>query len=584
MSEFEKDILRASSNHVSDVISINKNLTEKTLRMRCQSYQAHIKSQLLTQTVYEISNSKKSLKKLNKKLVDTNSKLKRQQEIIAKQKEEWERSFNALSAQVCILNMSGTILRTNKAMREHFETTHDTLIGMDYRLVYYGTSTADPQHPCTTILSGASDNVSVETRFPAIDGWYQLSLYSLHDSNGELCGAVSAVENITERKQMEEELVKLQKLKSVGILAGGIAHDFNNSLQGILSIVSMAEAYAKPEDEIYKRLEEAKNAILKSKDLTQQLLTFSKGGDPVKSIISVSEVIRDSAELASIRSNITCMFDLPDDLWPAEADKGQIKQAISNIIINAEQAMPERGTIKVKAENSIVSTKDTLPLKAGNYIKITITDQGTGISQEHLPKIFDPYFTTRQEDRGLGLSIAHSIVNKHVGFITAESEVGIGTTFYIYLPISHKKIMATPALNTTKERTPIKGRGRILLMDDDDIIRRVVAELLKNLKYEVETAENGSVAIERYKEAMKSNNFFDAVIMDLTIPHGMGGKEAIQKLLEIDPNTRAIVSSGFSDDPIMSDFKKYGFNDALTKPFKIDDLDKKLQSILASAS
>ena len=351
-----------------------------------------------------------------------------------------------------------------------------------------------------------------------------------------------------------------------------------------MSMITLAETCANPDDEIYKRLEEAKKVVLQSKDLTQRLLTFSKGGDPVKDIISVQEVIRDLVNILPSRSNAIRMFDLPDDLWTVEADKGQIKQVISNLIINAEQAMPDGGTIRVKAENIVVSANETLPLRAGNYIKISISDHGIGIPQESLPKIFDPYFTTKQGDRGLGLSIAYSIVNKHDGFITAESKVGNGTTFYIYLPISHKRVSAKPILNTTKETVPIKGRGRILLMDDDDIIRRVVAELLKNLKYEVETAKDGTVAIARYKEAIKSNNLFDAVIMDLTIPHGMGGKEAIQKLLEIDPNTRAIVSSGFSDDPVMSDFKKYGFNDALTKPFEIDDLDEKLQSMLASAS
>lgn len=582
MSEFEKDIVRTSSQHVSDVISMNKELTEKTLRMRCQSYLAHVKSQLLTQTVYEISTRKKILEKLNKELVDTNSELKSQQEIIAEQKEEWERSFNALSSQLCILDMSGTILRANKTMRKCFEATHDTIIGMDYRLVYYGKATADSQHPCNAVLSGAADKISAETRLPTMDGWYQVSLYSLHDSSGKQCGAVSAVEDITERKKMEEELVKMQKLRSVGILAGGIAHDFNNSLQGILSIIALAETYANPDDEIYKRLEEAKNAVLQSKDLTQQLLTFSKGGDPVKNIISVPEVIRDSADLLPSRSNATYMFDLPDDLWSVEADKGQIKQVITNLINNADQAMPESGTIKIKAENINVSTEETLPLKAGKYVKITVSDEGTGISQEHLPKIFDPYFTTRQGDRGLGLSIAYSIVNKHDGFITAESKVGIGTTFYIYLPVSNKETAARPALKKAKEKAQIKGKGRILLMDDDDLIRRTVAELLKNLKYEIETAEDGAEAIELYKEAMESNNLFDAVIMDLTIPNGMGGKETIEKLLKIDPDVKAIVSSGFSDDPVMSDFRKYGFNDALPKPFGISDLDEKLQSMLTS--
>ena len=584
MSEYEKDIIRTSSQHVSDVISINKELTEKTLRMRCQSYLAHVKSQLLTQTVYEISSSKKVLKKLNKDLLDINVKLKSQQEIIAEQKEEWERSFNALSSQVCILDMSGTILRANKAMRDCFEATHGNIIGMDYRLIYYGTATDDPRCPCTAVLSGTSDKVSVETCFPTMDGWYQVSFYSLHDSSGKQCGAVSAVEDITERKKMEEELVKMQKLKSVGILAGGIAHDFNNSLQGILSMIALAETCANPDDEIYTRLEEAKKVVLQSKNLTQQLLTFSRGGDPVKNTISIPEVISDSADLALSRSNVTCELDLPDDLWSVEADKGQISQVIGNLTKNADQAMPGGGTIRIEAENINVNKEITLPLTAGEYVKITIADDGNGISQEHLPKIFDPYFTTGGDDRGLGLSIVYSIVNKHDGFVTAESKVGIGTTFYIYLPASHKEITARTVLKSTKGKAPIKGKGRVLLMDDDDVIRRIVAELLKNLKYEVETAEDGAVAIGLYKESIESDKLFDAVIMDLTIPNGMGGKETIEKLLEIDPDVKAIVSSGFSDDPVMSDFRKYGFNDALVKPFQISDLNEKLQSMIMGMS
>jgi len=584
MSEYEKDIIRTSSQHVSDVISINKDLIEKTLRMRCQSYQAHIKSQLLTQTVYEISSSKKALKKLNRELVDTNSQLKRQQEIIAEQKEEWERSFNALSSQICILDISGTILRANKTMRKCFEATHGTIIGMDYHLLYYGTSNSNPQLPCTTVLSGASDKVSVETRFPTMDGWYRVSFYSLYDSRGKQCGAVSAVEDITERKKMEEELVKMQKLKAVGILAGGIAHDYNNSLQGILSMIALAETCANPDDEIYKRLEEAKKIVIQSKNLTQQLLTFARGGDPVKNTISVPDVIRDSADLALTHSNVTCVFDFSDELWLVEADKGQINQVFGNLINNADQAMFGGGTIRVKAENINASTEETLPQKTGKYVKITIADEGVGISQEHLPKIFDPYFTTRESDRGLGLSIVYAIVNKHDGFVTAESKAGIGTTFYIYLPVSHKERTARTVLKKTKEKAPIKGKGRILLMDDDDVIRRIVAELLKNLKYEIETAEDGAVAMERYKEAMESDNPFDAVIMDLTIPNGMGGKETIEKLLEIDPDAKAIVSSGFSFDPVMSDFRKYGFKDVLPKPYEISDLDEKLQSVITRMS
>jgi PAS domain S-box-containing protein len=404
--------------------------------------------------------------------------------------------------------------------------------------------------------------------------------------------AIGIIRDITERKKMEEELIKAKKLESVGILAGGIAHDFNNNLQAILSSIMLAEACIDSKDEISKILEEARKVVLRSKNLTRQLLTFSKGGEPIITTISVAELIKDSTNLTLSGSNVRCEVDIQDELWSIEADKGQMNQVISNLVINADQAMTEGGIIRLRAENTNEIPKDSLPIE-GRCVKITIEDNGIGISQENLQKIFDPYFTTKQKGSGLGLAITYSIIKKHGGYITVESEIGVGTTFHIYLPASLQKeiqkrsdpsallrIDTKPHEVNDEEGKPSKSKGKILLMDDEDMIRFVTGEHLRRLKYEVETVEDGSEVLELYKSASESGNPFDAVIMDLTIPGGMGGREAIERLYEIDPEVRAIVVSGYANDPIMANYKKYGFCGVLAKPYETQELDETLQKVI----
>jgi nitrogen-specific signal transduction histidine kinase/ActR/RegA family two-component response regulator len=397
---------------------------------------------------------------------------------------------------------------------------------------------------------------------------------------------ITVLRDITERKKLEDELLKMQRLESIGVLAGGIAHDFNNNLQSILSCVTLAKTYVNPEDEVYEKLEEAKKVVIQSKSLTQQLLTFSKGGEPVKNTISISKLIKNSVNLALSGSNVRCEFGIPDDLWSVEADKGQLNQVISNLIINADQAMPEGGNIKVWAENINVAEKGLLPVEEGNYVKINIEDQGTGISHENLQKIFDPYFTTKQKGSGLGLATCYSIIKKHDGHIDVESEVGIGTVFHLYLPSSRKEISKEDVSGKVDGKcvekiTPLVGR-KILLMEDEAIIRLAVTQHLRNLEYEVETAEEGAKAIELYNKAIESGKSFDAVIMDLTIPGGMGGKETVKRLLEIDPEVRVIVASGYANDHIMANYKRYGFSGVLAKPYEIDELDEALKKVMKS--
>ena len=391
-------------------------------------------------------------------------------------------------------------------------------------------------------------------------------------------------ERTAELAKANEELLKMQKLESVGILAGGIAHDFNNYLQGILSNIAIAKSYTDSNDKIYFNLTESEKTVIQAKGLSQQLLTFAKGGEPIKKVVSAQKLIKESAKFALSGSNIRCELVLPDCDCFVEIDTGQINQVFNNIFINAGHSMPEGGTIKVSAVHYNAEKNDLLPLQEGKYVKITIKDQGSGISQEHLQKIFDPYFTTKETGNGLGLATSFSIIKKHDGYITAESELGVGTTFYIYLPalqeeISKERVEGVVDKISTEEITSLDGR-RILFMEDDGIIRLSVARQLRGLKYEVEYTKDGNETIKLYKKAMESDKPFDAVIMDLTIPGGMGGAETIKKLLEIDPDVAAIVASGYSDDPIMTNASEYGFKGVVEKPYEIYELEEVLQKVI----
>lgn len=387
---------------------------------------------------------------------------------------------------------------------------------------------------------------------------------------------LTAIRDISERKRFEYELLKSEKLDSLGMLAGGIAHDFNNILTAILGYISLSKMDAEPGSELFNQLDNAERATFRAKDLTQQLLTFSKGGVPLKTLTSIKEIIEDSATFALRGSKVKCEPQLADDLWVIEADEGQISQAVNNLTMNAQQAMPAGGIMRITAENVLVHKKDNLPLQEGRYVNITISDQGHGIPKELFPKIFDPYFTTKQKGSGLGLAVVYSIIKNHGGYINVGSELGTGTTFTIYLPASPQQIQKKKVL-ADKIFT---GKGQILVMDDNKMVRDVLGDILKYLGYKVDFSKNGAEAIELYRNALESEQPFDVVIMDLTVPGGMGGKEALQKLLAIDPKVKAIVSSGYSTDPVMAHYEEYGFIDVITKPYKSTELSKKLYKIL----
>jgi PAS domain S-box-containing protein len=397
------------------------------------------------------------------------------------------------------------------------------------------------------------------------------------DRNQQTIGAVMVFQDKTLERLTEKELLKIEKLSSLGLLAGGIAHDLNNVLAVILGNISLATMTPEDQDMVLKSLAEAEQAGMRARDMAKQLLTFARGGTPIKELASIGEIIQDSAKFSCAGTQARCEISTPKNLWPAELDPGQISQVIQNLVINAVQAMPQGGVVHLDAQNVALPEDNPFSLRPGRYIKIKVKDQGVGIWPDHLSKIFDPYFTTKEKGSGLGLATAYSIVKNHDGHITVESTAGHGATFSIYLPAAAKKFEP----HQEKESELQKGKGKILVMDDEEMIRSNVGLMLKHLGYETEFAEDGAAALTLYTEAKVSRQPFDAIIMDLTIPGGMGGRETIQKLLEVDPQAKAIVFSGYADDPIMSNFREFGFQGFIKKPYNIKDVSEVLHRVLS---
>lgn len=499
--------------------------------------------------------------------------LREMQETLKETAEKYENLFQYSSDGIFLHDMKGNIIDANRKVLEQTCYTKDEFLGLTVIDLHPEDMAAKARHASQEVARLGF--VHFETYLKKKDGRLfpaEVSMSLLDISEQEVVQVI--VRDTSDRKRLEAELLKVQKLESTGILAGGIAHDFNNLLTAIMGNISIAKMYVN-DDNVLSKLISAETASSRAQGLTQQLLTFSKGGAPVKKSISIAEVLKNSASFILSGSNVACDLSIHETLWPVMADEGQIGQAIQNIVKNADESMPEGGTINILAENVTIGAKDALPLQDGRYVRITVQDHGVGIPEEHIARVFDPYFSAKKEGSGLGLATAYSILKSHDGLINVESRFGAGSSFFIHLPVADQ----TPGTRT-KSGDLIHGRGeKILLMDDEPSVLQVASDMLCSMGYRVEVAHNGTEAIARYISASESGSPFDAVILDLTIVGGMGGLEAVRRLRELNPDLKTIVSSGYANDPVMANYSSHGFSDVVTKPYGAGKLSEVLSKL-----
>ncbi len=512
---------------------------------------------------------------INEELLTDIAERKKAEEALWKSETILRRVFEAIPDMVAVLDRDLRIVHSN--WQGGYEYVEEALRSSCPRCydAYYPEQgiPCEECHARSVFQSGKP--VTADKYNPRV-GLLEVRAFPVFDDAGEVVMVVEYLRNITEHRRLEEELRRAHKLESLGVLAGGIAHDFNNLLTGILGNISMAKLTMAPGDRGLTGMDNAEKATLRARDLTQQLLTFSQGGAPVKRTASIEQIVMDSASFVLRGSNVKCEFAVPEAVWPVEVDEGQMNQVINNLIINADQSMPDGGIIETRIENLTVGANDIPGAKEGRYVRISIGDRGGGIPKENLQKIFDPYFTTKLKGSGLGLATVYSIMKSHDGHIRVESKVGEGSTFHLYLPASERDL---PALGRPEEKR-VAGSGRVLVMDDEEIIREVACGMLSHFGYEVAVCGEGGEALALYQEAMGAGAPFSAVIMDLTIPGGMGGKETMKRLLEIDAGAVGIVSSGYCNDPILARHRDYGFRGVVTKPYNMDELGNVLDELL----
>jgi PAS domain S-box-containing protein len=503
---------------------------------------------------------------------------------LAEEKERLAVTLRSIGDAVIVTDVEGRITLLNKVAEQHTGWTASEAVNKPLTEVFHivnektGERCVNPAEK--VIESGVICGLANHTALIKKDGTEIIiedSAAPIRDPESRIIGIVLVFRDATEKREREEERIKVEKLQSLGVLAGGLAHDFNNLLTAVLGNISIAKMYVGAHGKAYERLVEAEAASRRATELTYQLLTFSKGGAPVKSTTSIVDILREAASLCLHGTSVSARFNVAENIRPVNVDSGQMSQVFNNLIINSTHAMPNGGTITVTVENVVLQERIIAALPAGAYVKVSIRDEGTGIPDEHLPKIFDPYFTTKQQGSGLGLASVYSIIKKHDGHITVASKPGQGATFHVYLPASQNVTTAQPAAPACPV---VAGQGRILIMDDEQLVREVSGEMLKELGYEVAFAQHGAQAIEMYQQAREAKTPFHAVIMDLTIQGGMGGKDAITHLLALDPDVKVIVASGYSNDPVMANYKKFGFKAVITKPYTIDVFSKTLREVL----
>ena len=471
----------------------------------------------------------------------------------------------------------GRFLFVNRAWRESLGYTEEEVERLSVADVVAPECRERHEELLRQVMAG-KDPGNIETVFLSKDGRRipAEGRINCRFEDGKPVAGRGIFRDVTGKKQAEEELRKSNVLESIGILAGGIAHDFNNILTAVMGYLSLAKLGVDPGEATWSRLLEAEKAAIRAQSLTRQLLTFSKGGAPVRQASSINRLVEESANFALRGSTVKCRITVAEDLSPVDIDPGQIGQVINNIVLNAAQASPEGGAIRVDARNIDVEKLPGCTLPPGAYVKIDVEDRGAGIPEENAGKIFNPFFTTKEKGTGLGLATAYSIVRRHEGTITVDSSTGRGTTVSIFLPAAATAVREIPDPGPA----PHPGIGKILVMDDEEMVRDVAVSMLEAMGYEGHAVPDGSRAVDAYVEAMKAGAPFDAVILDLTVPGAMGGKEAVRRLLDIDPDAKVIVSSGYSQDPILAMYRDYGFGGVIAKPYQMGELGQAIRMLL----
>jgi len=404
--------------------------------------------------------------------------------------------------------------------------------------------------------------------------WLEHHCRPVFSSEGEFLGRRGSNRDMTDRKQLERETQKLRNLESLGVLAGGIAHDFNNLLTAIFGNIELARLDLDPACNAAQLLSESEKALERTRNLTSRLLTFSRGGEPLKKIISLAEVVRDVCTDILTGTDVQCDIDMPDGLWPVEVDREQLRHVLHNLLNNAKEAMPDGGRVLVRAENRKVG-KATAHLQAGKYVKLSVTDHGGGIDPSIIERVFDPYFSTKEmgtrRGTGMGLAICHSVIKRHGGHIAVESTSRNGTTLVIFLPALDKRFPAEAEKAAAGGLLPSVA-GKILLMEDEQAVIQVVSRMLNHLGCSFDIVEKGEDAISMYTKALAAGSPYALVVLDLTIRSGMGGEETMERLYEIDPRITAVVASGYADDIVLANYEAYGFKGALAKPYSVKSL------------
>lgn len=506
--------------------------------------------------------------------VDITERKRMEEENLASERELLQVTINSLAEGVIATNDAERVIFINEAATELTGYSEAEALGKPVKKILYIIDDRTSE-PFTEILPGVSysNPILVNRDLREIPIFIESSPIKL--KNGKRIGTVTIILDISEQRQAERELLKTEKLGSLGILAAGIAHDFNNILAALISNIQLAAFQYDRKEDIRPSLREVVEIAHKATGLTKQLLTFAKGGAPIKKHATLIGLIKDTTEFVLSGSKIKAHYRIEDHLWAVRVDEGQISQVLHNLVINAKQAMPNGGIIEISAENVEIMLGNKL--KPGKYVKLTVKDQGIGISNDIMSKIFDPFFTTKNSGNGLGLATAFSIMHQHDGEIEVQSQVGMGSSFMLYLPATE---VTTAQVDTVRETATSRVDGRILLMDDEAGIRHAVGSLLQSYGYEIVLTGEGQETINTFKRAYEEGEPFDAVILDLTIPGGMGGLEVIDHLRRVDPGIKAIVSSGYADDPIMAEYKKYGFSGVVSKPYKIDKLLEVLHQVI----